>query len=206
DLPALGRAGRLPAASHGTTLLAPFDSLLWYRDRVSRVFGFDYRIEVYTPGPKRVHGYYTLPILHDGQLVGRLDAKAHRGEHHLEVRHVHLEPWAAQGQTPPRGGPALDRDGMQAGIAEAARPPAPFVDADRITVARVPPGRLRGPLARALREAERAPDEARPPGAAPPGLAWRPPERAASRAFSAPTRRAAASSCAARVGVASWHW
>ena len=171
DLPALGRAGRLPAVSHGTTLLAPFDSLLWYRDRVSRVFGFDYRIEVYTPGPKRIHGYYTLPILHDGQLVGRLDAKAHRGEHHLEVRHVHLEPWAARGQTPPRGGPALDRDGMLAGIAEAARSLARFVDAERITVARVTPGRLRGPFARALREAERAPDEPRAPGAAPPASA-----------------------------------
>jgi hypothetical protein len=56
---------------------------------------------------------------------------------------------------------------MLAGIAEAARSLARFVEADRVTVARVTPGRLRGPLARALREAERAPDEARPPGATP---------------------------------------
>src|SRR5207249_2474687 len=60
DLPALVRAGRAPALAHGTTLLSPFDSLMWYRDRVARLFGFDYRIEVYTPEPKRVHGYYTL--------------------------------------------------------------------------------------------------------------------------------------------------
>src|SRR6058998_956388 len=95
DLPALATAGRRHAPSRGTTLLAPFDSLLWYRNRVTRLFGFDYRIEVYTPGPKRVHGYYTLPILHDGRLIGRVDAKAHRVERKLEIRHVHLEPWFA---------------------------------------------------------------------------------------------------------------
>jgi uncharacterized protein YcaQ len=168
DLPALGRAGRLPAASHGTTLLAPFDSLLWYRNRVSRVFGFDYRIEVYTPGPKRVHGYYTLPILHDGQLVGRLDAKAHRGDRHFEVRHVHLEPWAARGQAPPAGGSSIDRDAMLAGIAEAAASLARFVEADRVTVARVTPGRLRVPLARVMRKAHPAtPDAKRSPAKQP---------------------------------------
>src|SRR6185503_17462851 len=61
DLPALERAGRMRAPSRGTTLLAPFDSFLWHRARTQRLFGFDYRIEVYTPGPKRVHGYYSLP-------------------------------------------------------------------------------------------------------------------------------------------------
>src|SRR5689334_5510413 len=90
DLPALARARRTPGPSRGTTLLAPFDSLLWYRERVARLFGFDYRIEVYTPGHKRVHGYYTLPILHDGRLIGRVDAKTHRAERRLEVRHVHF--------------------------------------------------------------------------------------------------------------------
>jgi len=152
DLPALARAARLPVPSHGTTFLAPFDSLLWYRDRVSRLFGFDYRIEVYTPGPKRVHGYYTLPILHDGHLIGRLDAKAHRAERRLEVRHVHLEPWAARGQDPPVGGSALDRDAMIAGIGEAARSLARFVAADAVAVARVTPDRLRAPLVRAVRD------------------------------------------------------
>ena len=80
---------------------------------------------------------------------------------------MHLEGWAARGQTPPMGGPAIDRDGMLAGIAEAARSLARFVEADRVTVARVTRGRLRGPFARALRDAGRVPDEARPPGAAP---------------------------------------
>src|SRR3989475_11168270 len=94
-------AGRAPAPSHGTTVLSPFDSLLWHRGRAARVFGFDYRIEVYTPGPKRVHGYYVLPILHHGHLIGRLDAKAHRVERRLEVRHVHFEPWFASAQVSP---------------------------------------------------------------------------------------------------------
>ncbi len=61
-----------------------------------RLFDFEYRIEVYTPGPKRVHGYYTLPILHDGHLIGRLDAKTHRAEKQLEVLHVHFESWLAR--------------------------------------------------------------------------------------------------------------
>jgi uncharacterized protein YcaQ len=153
DLPALARAGRPTAASRGTTLLAPFDSLLWYRDRVSRLFGFDYRIEVYTPGHKRVHGYYTLPMLHHGHLIGRLDAKAHRGERRLEARHVHFEPWVARGRAPAVGGDALDGDETLAGVADALTSLARFLDAGRVTLGRVTPSGLRAPLARALRAA-----------------------------------------------------
>jgi uncharacterized protein YcaQ len=151
DLPALARAGRPAAASRGTTLLAPFDSLLWYRDRVSRLFDFDYRIEVYTPGHKRVHGYYTLPILHHGHLVGRLDAKTHREEHRVEARHVHFEPWVARGLAPATGGGPLDRDEALAGVADALGSLARFLDAGEVTLGRVTPSGLRAPLARALR-------------------------------------------------------
>jgi uncharacterized protein YcaQ len=150
DLPALARAGRRDAVSAGTTLLAPFDSLMWYRQRVARLFGFDYRIEVYTPGPQRVHGYYTLPILHAGHLVGRVDAKAQRAERRLEVRHVHFEPWLAAGVAPPTGGPPLDRDAALAGVADALRSLAVSVGGEAIVLRRVSPQRLRAPLARAL--------------------------------------------------------
>ena len=152
DLPALARAARRRTPSLGTTLLAPFDSLLWHRERVERIFGFTYRIEVYTPGPDRVHGYYTLPILHDGLLIGRVDAKTHRGDKHLEVRHVHLEPWFAAGGTPPAAswGP-IDRDQALAGLAGAFQSLATFVGAERITCNRVTPRRLLTPLRHALR-------------------------------------------------------
>jgi len=146
DLPALARAGRDPL--QGTTLLAPFDSLLWYRERVKRLFGFDYRIEVYTPGDKRVHGYYTLPVLHRGHLVGRVDAKTHRAERRLEVRHVHFEPWATAGLPAPIGGERLDTEEMLAGVADALASLAVFVDAGEIVLRRVTPRRLRGVLAR----------------------------------------------------------
>ena len=82
-------AGRLGAEL--TTLLSPFDPLVWDRARARAAFGFDYRLECYTPGPKRRYGYFALPILRRGALVGRLDAKAHRKEGVFEVKSVHLE-------------------------------------------------------------------------------------------------------------------
>ena len=86
----------------GTTLLCPFDSALWQRQRAEDLLDFRYRIEIYVPAPKRVHGYYCLPILHEGRLVGRLDPKLHRDREALEVRSVHLEPGF-------RGGRAFER-------------------------------------------------------------------------------------------------
>src|SRR5262249_7235724 len=71
DVRALAAAGRRKAPSRGTTLLSPFDSFLWHRERVHRLWGYFYRIEIYVPGHKRQHGYYSLPLLHDGQLIGR---------------------------------------------------------------------------------------------------------------------------------------
>jgi uncharacterized protein YcaQ len=153
DLPALRRAADAPSRARGTTLLSPFDSLLWHRDRVARLFGFDYRIEVYTPGPRRVHGYYTLPILHDGRLIGRVDAKNQRAEGRLEVRHVHFEPWFAGTRTPPLGREAVDQDAALVGLADALGSLAAFVGAGEVTLGRVTPRRLRPPLARRLREA-----------------------------------------------------
>ena len=150
DLSALARASRGAEASRGTTLLSPFDSLLWCRERVRRLFHFDYRIEVYTPGDQRVHGYYTLPILHDGRLIGRVDAKAHRSERRLEVRHVHFEPsgahakWAA-------GEDRVDQEETLAGLASALRSLATFVSGDELVLGRVTPPRLRTPLGRALK-------------------------------------------------------
>ena len=82
-------AGRL-RATH-TAVLSPFDPLVWDRQRALGMFGFDYALECYTPAPKRRFGYFVLPILHRGALVGRLDAKAHRAEGVFEVKALFLE-------------------------------------------------------------------------------------------------------------------
>ena len=83
------QAGKL-RATH-TALLSPFDPLVWDRERALAMFGFDYRIECYTPEDKRTYGYFVLPILHKGALIGRLDAKAHRAQGVFEVKAVFLE-------------------------------------------------------------------------------------------------------------------
>lgn len=83
-------------APRGTTLLSPFDSLLWQRRRAAELLGFAYKVEIYVPPPKRVYGYYCMPILHDGRLVGRLDPKLHRDRGVLEIKSIHLEPGMAE--------------------------------------------------------------------------------------------------------------
>ncbi|HXF62119.1 MAG TPA: crosslink repair DNA glycosylase YcaQ family protein [Caldilineaceae bacterium] len=77
------------------TLLSPFDPVVFDRARALDLFGFDYRIECYTPAHKRQYGYFTLPILYQNGLIGRLDAKAHRQAKLFEVRALHLEPGVA---------------------------------------------------------------------------------------------------------------
>ena len=132
-------------------MLAPFDSFLWHRDRTARLFGFDYRIEVYTPGHERVHGYYVMPILHDGQLIGRLDAKTHRAERRLEAKLVTFERWFAGGGRPPAATWGnVNRDEALAGVADALHSLSAFVGAEQVTLGRVSPGALAAPLKRAL--------------------------------------------------------
>jgi uncharacterized protein len=82
----------IPRHNRGTALLCPFDPLIFFRPRVERLFGFHYRIEIYTPASKRQYGYYVWPFLLDGELVGRVDLKADRAADALHVVGAFVEP------------------------------------------------------------------------------------------------------------------
>ncbi|MGI4717399.1 MAG: winged helix-turn-helix domain-containing protein [Janthinobacterium lividum] len=86
------RAAQGALAPSLTTLLSPFDPIVWDRRRALELFGFDYRLECYTPAAKRQYGYFTLPILRRGALVGRVDAKAHRKTGEFALRSIVMEP------------------------------------------------------------------------------------------------------------------
>jgi len=85
-------AAPAPQPMNFTSVLSPFDPIVWDRKRLKELHNFDYTIEVYTPAHKRSFGYFTLPILHNGRIVGRLDPKAHRREGIFEVKAIALEP------------------------------------------------------------------------------------------------------------------
>jgi uncharacterized protein YcaQ len=85
------RNAKLLKRRSATALLSPFDSLVWCRPRNERLFDFHYRIEIYTPKPKRRFGYYVLPILSGEALVGRLDMKADRENGTLRIEGAYLE-------------------------------------------------------------------------------------------------------------------
>ncbi len=81
----------LPKVGRSVRILSPFDNAVMHRDRLNALFGFDFRIECYVPAPKRVFGYFCLPILFGDRFVGRIDCKAHRAQQQLEVLSLHLE-------------------------------------------------------------------------------------------------------------------
>ncbi|MFL6052396.1 MAG: winged helix-turn-helix domain-containing protein [Actinoallomurus sp.] len=129
-----------PRGRHRTTLLSPFDSLVWDRKRTQRVFGFDHRLEAYVPRDKRVHGYFTMPLLAGGRLIGRTDPA--REGNTLVVRKASLEPAAVS--TPTRAEHAV------AQLAEALQEAAAWVGCDAVRVERLDPPELSALLHTAL--------------------------------------------------------
>jgi uncharacterized protein len=121
-----------------TTLLSPFDPLVWDRQRARVVFGFDYRLECYTPAAKRRFGYFVLPLLRRGELAGRADIKAHRRAGIFEVKALYLE----AGTVPTA---ALVTD-----IAGALREAADWHGTPEVQIRRTVPAGLRSPLSREI--------------------------------------------------------
>jgi uncharacterized protein YcaQ len=123
----------LPAAaantlrSSVTTLLSPFDPVVWDRKRAAALFDFDYTIECYAPAHKRRYGYFCLPVLHRGRLVGRIDAKAHRAQRVFELKSVHLEPGVRAGV------------GLAADLGNAVRKLAAWHDTPDVRIGDAPP-------------------------------------------------------------------
>ena len=125
-------------ATH-TTLLSPFDPVVWDRERASTLFDFDYRLECYTPEPKRVYGYFVLPILCRGELIGRLDAKAHRADGIFEVKALHAQ-----------SGRAWSEQEIQE-VAKAIARCATWHDAPQVHITQTQPAKLAAALKRALK-------------------------------------------------------
>jgi len=128
----LAADARRPRRVDARALLAPFDPLVFDRPRVERMFGMRYRIEIYTPAPKRVYGYYVMPFLLGEALVGRVDVKADRAGSTLLVRGAH-------------GEPGVDVAAVAAALGEELRVMATWLGLDRIEVR--PMGDLARPLA-----------------------------------------------------------
>jgi uncharacterized protein len=121
DPAALAALGHPPLTTRRVVrLLSPFDNVVIHRDRLSGLFGLDYRLECYTPAPKRVYGYFCLPILFGDRFVGRVDCKAHRRERRFELLSVHVED------------PLPDRDEFLPAFNEALQALAGFCGCDRV--------------------------------------------------------------------------
>ena len=118
----LATGTRVPRSVGAAALLSPFDPLVWHRPRAERMFGFRYRISIYTPAAQREHGYYVLPVLIDDDLVGRVDLKSDRKAGVLRVQHAHIEPQHAErvGELAARLAPLLGEAAAWQGLSDIA--------------------------------------------------------------------------------------
>lgn len=121
DKPAYLAAGqRMARSSDVDALLTPFDPIVWHRPRAARLWDFEYRISIYTPEAQRTHGYYVMPVMIGGELVGRVDLKRDRRADALLLRHANIEPSHAgrQGELTPRLLALLERAAQWQGLSQ----------------------------------------------------------------------------------------
>ncbi|QEO15465.1 winged helix-turn-helix domain-containing protein [Agromyces intestinalis] len=111
------RDARRPRRLDAAAVLSPFDPVVWFRPRAERLFDFHYRIEIYTPEPQRVFGYYSLPVLIDDRVVGRVDLKSDRKAGVLRVQSAWSEA-SAPPETAARLAPVLERAAAWQGLGE----------------------------------------------------------------------------------------
>ena len=99
---------RIPRTISGATVLSPFDPVVWCRERAERIWGFQYKIEIYTPAAKRKYGYYVLPVMVDGELVARMDVKTDREARVLRIKGAFAEQGCATAAIAVRVGEAIE--------------------------------------------------------------------------------------------------
>ncbi|WP_223668852.1 winged helix-turn-helix domain-containing protein [Kangiella shandongensis] len=133
---------RLPRVNNRMVILSPFDNTVIQRDRLKALFEYDYQIECYVPEAKRRYGYFSLPLLYRDEFIGRMDCKAHRKEHYLEIKSLHWEEHN------------FDEDEAIKAFVKAIKPFSQFQNCDSVVLRKVYPKELEGSLRVALKSLE----------------------------------------------------
>ncbi len=134
DLKTIEKLADKPAVSTVSTFLSPFDNLIWFRERMERLFGLRFRIEMYTPKAERNHGYYTMPILHGNRIVGIADPKVDRKSRTMTVHSINLLP------------DVKINDDLFVGLSKAIEELAAFTDCDKVELTRTTPAALKNEI------------------------------------------------------------
>ncbi len=133
----------MPRLNNTLRILSPFDNSVIQRNRLKEVFDFDYQLECYVPAIKRQYGYFSLPLLYQGEFIGRMDCKAHRKESHLEIKALHFEASFMDKN--------FDQDSLINSLVKALVEFRDFQQCDRFSQTQIRPKSMNKPLQCALK-------------------------------------------------------